>query len=230
MKRLLIAIAALGFSGAVFSQSQIMRCDPNATGSAQYPNVACDSSGKLQVTGTVSSTPSGNQIVVGPTANGAAPSTNPVLISGYDGTLTRTIMTDTGGNLRIGNNVLVNGAGDAVGNPIGKVAGWDGANMRTIRTDVLGAVQIAGGVSSTYNISAATVVKATKGTLMRVSVITAGTTAGTVNDVATTGGAAVGNQIGTIPDTVGTYEFAWPCATGIVVVPGTGQVLAVSYN
>ena len=87
-----------------------------------------------------------------------------------------------------------------------------------------------GGSSAVLNITAATVVKASVGICYRVSVIVAGSATGTVNDVATTGGVAAANQFGTIPTTVGTYVFEWPCGTGIVVVPGTGQTLAVSFS
>lgn len=87
-----------------------------------------------------------------------------------------------------------------------------------------------GGVKAVLNITAATVIKATSGICVRVSVIVAGSTAGTVNDVATTGGAAAANQFGTIPNTVGTYDFDWPCGTGIVVVPGSGQTVAVAFT
>jgi len=87
-----------------------------------------------------------------------------------------------------------------------------------------------GAASDHNNITAATVVKAAPGRLGLVSVIVAGSAVGTVNDVLTTGAAAVANQIGTIPNTVGTYTFNWPCAVGIIVVPGTGQTVAVSYT
>jgi hypothetical protein len=80
------------------------------------------------------------------------------------------------------------------------------------------------------NLAASTVVKAGPGRLIKVSVITAGSTPGTVNDCLTTGAAAAANQIGTIPNTVGTYVFDWPCLTGIVYVLGTAQVVAVSYS
>lgn len=87
-----------------------------------------------------------------------------------------------------------------------------------------------GGSKSALNVSAATVVKASAGRVVRVSVITAGSTAGTVNDIAATGSAAAANQIGTLPNTVGTYLFDWPCETGITIVPGTSQVVSVSYS
>lgn len=80
-----------------------------------------------------------------------------------------------------------------------------------------------------YNLSVATVVKASAGTLWRINVVTAGSTSGTANDCTTTGAAAAGNLICEIPNTVGTIELQWPAATGIVIVPGTGQVVSVSY-
>lgn len=86
-----------------------------------------------------------------------------------------------------------------------------------------------GGNASKLNISAATVVKATPCTLFRVNVTTAGSTAGTVYDAATTGGNTAANLIAELPNTVGTYEFEWPCATGILVDPGTGQVVSVAF-
>lgn len=87
-----------------------------------------------------------------------------------------------------------------------------------------------GGNRAYLDVTAATVIKASPGICVSVSVVVAGSAAGTVNDVATTGGVAVTNQFGTIPATVGTYTFNWPCGTGIVLVPGTSQTLAISYT
>lgn len=87
-----------------------------------------------------------------------------------------------------------------------------------------------GGVKAVLNVTAATVIKATPGICIRVSVVAVGSTSGTANDVATTGVAAAANQFGTLPNTLGTYEFDWPCGTGIVLIPGTSQVLAVSFT
>lgn len=86
-----------------------------------------------------------------------------------------------------------------------------------------------GGSQSVLNITAATVVKAAPGTLWRITVTTAGTTAGTASDVLTTGGVAAANLIAEIPNTVGVIELVWPCKTGIVITPGTGQVVSVSF-
>lgn len=79
------------------------------------------------------------------------------------------------------------------------------------------------------NITAATVVKATPGTVLRFNVVAAGTTVGTINDCATTGAAAAANAVAAIPELVGTVEIDWTFATGIVVVPGTGQVVSVLF-
>lgn len=87
-----------------------------------------------------------------------------------------------------------------------------------------------GGNDNKLNITAATVVKATPGTVYDVVVNTAGSTAGTVSDVATTGGVAAANLIYNIPNTVGVYRLEFPCLVGIVVTPGTGQVLSVSFS
>lgn len=86
------------------------------------------------------------------------------------------------------------------------------------------------GRDAQLNIAAATVVKSGPGRVARVSVITAGSAAGTVNDCATTGAAATANQIATIPNAVGHYTIDFPFNAGLVVVPGTGQVLAVSFT
>ena len=82
---------------------------------------------------------------------------------------------------------------------------------------------------STLNITSATVIKATSGRLFKVSVIVAGA-AGTINDCATTAAAAASNQVGTSPAVVGTIDFNWPMATGIVVVPGAGQTVAITWE
>jgi len=83
--------------------------------------------------------------------------------------------------------------------------------------------------SSRLNVTAATVVKASAGFVSSVNVIVAGSAPGTLNDCLTTGAAAAANQIAVLPNTVGSYELAFPAATGIVVVPGTGQTIAISY-
>jgi hypothetical protein len=92
-----------------------------------------------------------------------------------------------------------------------------------------GAALTALGSSSANNIAAATVVKAGRGRIARVSVTTGGA-AGAIHDAATTGAVAAGNLIAVIPDVVGVYEIDFPCLNGIVVSPGAAQVVSVSYT
>ncbi len=86
------------------------------------------------------------------------------------------------------------------------------------------------GQSSTLNVTAATVIKASPGRSFKISVLVAGSAPGTLNDCATTGAVATANEVGVIPNTVGVYSFNWPHATGIVLVPGAGQTLAISFT
>lgn len=92
------------------------------------------------------------------------------------------------------------------------------------KTQVVGS-----GTGSALNLTAATVVKSTAGRCVRITVVVAGSAAGTANDVATTGAVAAANEFFSIPNTVGTYFLDWPCAAGITIAPGTGQTVAVSY-
>lgn len=103
MKKLLLVAALLsaGISGA-YADSPVIRCDPNATGTAQYPNVSCTSNGFINVNASVSA-----GATSGAAANGAAVSGNPVLVAGYDGTLTRTLLTDTSGHAIVNVNGTV---------------------------------------------------------------------------------------------------------------------------
>lgn len=98
-----------------------------------------------------------------------------------------------------------------------------------LTTDPNGNLYVGSGSQAHYNITAATVVKATPGRLVRINVLVAGA-AGTANDCATTGSAAVGNEIAVIPAAVGTYVLDHPCAAGIVIAPGAAQVVSVSFD
>lgn len=94
---------------------------------------------------------------------------------------------------------------------------------------IQGSVIVGKGNTTRSNISAAAVVKASAGRIAKVSVVVAGSAAGSVNNVATIGGVAAANLVAVIPNTVGVYDIDMPCSAGIVVTPGTGQTVAVSY-
>ena len=84
------------------------------------------------------------------------------------------------------------------------------------------------GLTNSGPLAVPTVVKASAGRVVRVSVTTAGSTAGMIYDGASL--SATSKPMYAIPDAVGVAEFIWPFAFGILVVPGTGQVVAVSYS
>jgi hypothetical protein len=92
------------------------------------------------------------------------------------------------------------------------------------------------GSKSALNLTAATLVSVTSASsyvsrrIARVQVIVAGTVPGSVNDATTVAGAAVANQVFVIPNVAGSYQVEFPCQNGIVVTPGTGQTVAVSYD
>ena len=86
------------------------------------------------------------------------------------------------------------------------------------------------GNATALGITAATVVKAAPGVVVTVSVIVAGSAAGAIYDATSTSGNSATNQVAPILATAGTYAVKMPCTTGIVVIPGTGQTVAISYD
>jgi len=77
-------------------------------------------------------------------------------------------------------------------------------------------------------ISAATSISSGQGRLARISVISAGSAPGMAYDA--TSASATTNPICSIPNTVGIVEVNMPTNNGIVIAPGTGQVVTVSYS
>lgn len=84
--------------------------------------------------------------------------------------------------------------------------------------------------SSALNITANTVVKSAHGFVATVSVLVAGSANGGLYDAATVSAAVDATEIFSIPQTVGTYTINFPTLNGIVVKPGAGQTIAISYS
>lgn len=63
-----------------------------------------------------------------------------------------------------------------------------------------------------------------------VHVLVAGTAPGSVNDSQSLAGVSAANQLFVIPNFLGIYIIDFPCFAGIVVTPGTGQTISVSYD
>lgn len=84
------------------------------------------------------------------------------------------------------------------------------------------------GTKNTPNISTATLVNSGKGRIASISITTAGSAPGTIYD--TNAAASVLNPIYTIPNSLGVFFINFPLSFGLVVAPGTGQVVSVSYS
>jgi hypothetical protein len=85
-------------------------------------------------------------------------------------------------------------------------------------------------MSTALNITSPKVLKNAPGTVLTATVVHPGSGPGIICDCATTGVAAAENQVASVPAAVGTYQIDFPCLVGIVVVPGPGQTLAVSFE
>lgn len=77
-------------------------------------------------------------------------------------------------------------------------------------------------------ISAPKVVSSEQGRLVRISVTTAGSAAGIAYDATAVG--ITTSPVVVIPNTLGIIDVNMPVDNGIVISPGTGQVVTVSYS
>jgi hypothetical protein len=84
------------------------------------------------------------------------------------------------------------------------------------------------GIINAANISAPTVVSSKAGRVATVSILTAGSAPGTIYDGATL--SATTKPIVILPNTVGVFTAPMPVSFGILVVPGSGQVLSIAYS
>lgn len=108
-----------------------------------------------------------------------------------------------------------------------------GTTPVALLVDSTGALIVAdntNGELSSLNITAATLVKLGAGYISRAVVTVAGSGAGTVNDAATSGGGTAANTIAALPMAVGPIALDFPFVNGLVITPGTGQTITVSYR
>lgn len=112
------------------------------------------------------------------------------------------------------------------------------ASLSDILTTAKNVVTAINNVSQTYlsingtkraaKISTATVVSTTQGRVATLSITTGGSASGTIYDASTTTDTTA--PLYTIPTTIGIVYINLPVNNGIVVAPGTGQVVTVSYS
>ena len=113
-----------------------------------------------------------------------------------------------------------------------------GASISDILTAFKNLVSALNNASQTYmavqglinapGLTAATVVKPSTGRIASVSVIVAGAAVGHIYDANVT--SATGKPLYVIPQTVGVVFVNMPASFGILVVPGSGQTVSVSYS
>lgn len=84
------------------------------------------------------------------------------------------------------------------------------------------------GAQNVADITTPTLVSSKGGRLCKVSIIVAGSSNGAIYD--NTDLSSTLRQIYVIPQTLGLVNVNWPVGYGIVVVPGTGQQVAVSWS
>lgn len=84
------------------------------------------------------------------------------------------------------------------------------------------------GSTNAAGITTASIVKPSAGRVCAVSVIVGGSAVGKIYDGVNA--SATANPIYTIPTTVGAYVVNIPALYGIVVAPGTGQTISLSYS
>jgi hypothetical protein len=78
-------------------------------------------------------------------------------------------------------------------------------------------------------VTTSTLIYAGSGTLVNFAVTVAGSASGTINNSATTAGAASSNVICATPNTVGIVAVGSQFTNGLVVSPGSGQSVNVTY-
>lgn len=86
-----------------------------------------------------------------------------------------------------------------------------------------------GGKITSSVLTASTLVVSGAGRLVRVSVIVAGA-AGTAYNSNTTAGAGASNALYVIPATVGVHDVGVNFSNGLVISPGAGQSVNVTYS
>lgn len=87
-----------------------------------------------------------------------------------------------------------------------------------------------GGTITSSTVTSQTLTVTGSGRLVSISVIVAGTTNGTVNNAQSTGGVTAANALCAIPNTIGVYQCGCAFTAGLVVTPGTGQSVNVTYS
>jgi len=86
------------------------------------------------------------------------------------------------------------------------------------------------GTQTSATVTVPTLIVTGAGYLVNFSVLVAGSGAGTINNASSTTTAAAANALCAIPATVGIVKTGQLFTSGLVIVPGTGQSINVTYS
>jgi len=86
------------------------------------------------------------------------------------------------------------------------------------------------GTQTSVTVTAATLIFSGPGYLVNFSVTVAGSGAGTIYNASATGSTSASNALCAVPATVGVIKVGQVFSTGLVVTPGSGQSINVTYS
>lgn len=96
--------------------------------------------------------------------------------------------------------------------------------------NVFQALSILNPTTTSSTVTSSTLIIAGKGRLISFSVVVAGSANGTIYNAGTPTGGAASNALVATPTTVGVYAVNMIFNDGLVVAPGTGQSINVTYS
>jgi hypothetical protein len=100
-----------------------------------------------------------------------------------------------------------------------------------VAINTLGQATLRGlGAVTSSTVTATTLVIAGGGYLVNVSVVVAGSTSGLISNFASTTSVPASSALMATPTTVGVYRAGQVFTTGLVITPGTGQSINVTYS
>jgi len=86
------------------------------------------------------------------------------------------------------------------------------------------------GTQTSATLTAATAIYVGKGYLVNFAVVVAGSAAGTISNTGAVSTVAAANALCAIPNAIGDGELGQVFSAGLVVTPGTGQSVNVTYS
>lgn len=103
-------------------------------------------------------------------------------------------------------------------------------NIGSLATSIDGLVAQVAVEFTSATVTSSTLVIAGSGRLIGVSIVVAGSASGLVHNSATVGGVAASNALVATPATLGFYAVSQRFTNGLVIVPGTGQSINITYS